>query len=115
MMAIGIDNKATEIDDELESLDSDKTKKPKKPDTRYHRSLVYVFKHHHRSGMKEVPFKREELTAAGQKLKLEPLKNLGDAIYSYRYRVPLPKEIVSTAPDGYSWVIMPAGKGKYRF
>ncbi len=120
MAKLGTDNDVSERADELEleaqPLESGKNKrKPKKPDTRYHRSLVYVFKSHHKQGAKEIPFKREELTAAGKRLKLEPLKNLGDAIYSYRYRVPLPQEITSTAPEGYSWVIMPAGKGKYRF
>ena len=115
------DNDLTDVDDDLESDDTlsgeseDGKKKTRKVDTRYHRSLVHVFQSHHKAGAKEIPFKREELTAAGVKLKLQPLKNLGDAIYSYRYRVPLPQEITSTAPEGYSWVIMPAGKGKYRF
>lgn len=114
------DNDASEINDDIESDDNlseeDKggKKKPKKVDTRYHRSLVHVFQSHYKTGAKEVPFLREELTAAGVELKLETLKNLGDAIYSFRYRVPLPHEITSTAPEGYSWVIMPAGKGKYR-
>jgi hypothetical protein len=113
-------NDATEINDDLEADDSladerkSRKRKSKKVDTRYHRSLVYVFKSHYKAGTKEIPFRREELTAAGKKLRLKPLKNLGDAIYSYRYRVPLPEEITSTAPEGYSWVIMPAGKGKYR-
>jgi hypothetical protein len=105
-----------ELESEVNSLENGTgKKKPKKPDTRYHKSLAYVFKSHHKPALKEIPFKREELTAAGKKLKLKPLKNLGDAIYSYRYRIPLPQEIASTAPEGYSWVIMPAGKGKYRF
>lgn len=119
------DNEMAQANDELESdLETDDglsegskagKKKPKKVDTRYHRSLVHVFQTHYKPGTKEIPFQRKELTAAGQTLKLEPLSNLGDAIYSYRYRIPLPREIASTAPDGHSWVIMPAGKGKYRF
>src|SRR6266404_843808 len=115
MPKTGNDKDVGEGTDELEleanSLETGKgKKKPKKPDTRYHRSLAYVFNSHHKPGLREIPFKREELTAAGKKLKLKPLKNLGDAIYSYRYRIPLPQEITSTAPEGYSWVIMPAGK-----
>ena len=112
------DNGASEVTDELESDDTGRRSgksKAKKVDTRYHRSLVHVFQSHYKTGAKEILFLREELTAAGIELKLKPLKNLGDAIYSYRYRVPLPQEITSTAPEGYSWVIMPAGKGKYRF
>ncbi len=112
------DNNVTEVNDDLEA-DAEEgkggRKKTKKVDTRYHRSLVHVFQSHYKTGAKEIPFKREELKAAGVKLELKPLKNLGDAIYSYRYRIPLPHEITSTAPEGYSWVIMPAGKGKYRF
>jgi hypothetical protein len=42
-------------------------------------------------------------------------KNLGDAIYSFRYRVSLPNSISGTAPEGFEWVIMPEGKGKYKF
>ena len=110
------DESTDELGLQASSAENSKSnEKPKKPDTRYHRSLVYVFRSHYKPGMKAIPFQREELTKAGKKLRLKALKNLGDAIYSYRYRIPLPKEIASTAPEGYSWVIMPAGKGKYRF
>ncbi len=41
-------------------------------------------------------------------------KNLGDVLYSFRYRTLLPKSIASKAPKGYEWIIRPAGKGKYK-
>lgn len=42
-------------------------------------------------------------------------KNLGDLIYSFRYRKKLPAEIVRTATGKKEWVIEPAGRAKYRF
>jgi hypothetical protein len=42
-------------------------------------------------------------------------KNLGDLIYSFRYRADLPTSILNTAPDGETWIIRPAGRSKYRF
>jgi hypothetical protein len=36
-------------------------------------------------------------------------------IYSYRYRKAFPKEIVDTETEGRQWVILPAGRAKYRF
>jgi hypothetical protein len=41
-------------------------------------------------------------------------KNLGDVLYSFRYRTLLPKSITSKAPKGHEWIIRPAGKGKYK-
>ena len=42
-------------------------------------------------------------------------KNLGDLIYSFRYRTDLPASILSTAPQGETWIIRSAGRSKYRF
>ena len=42
-------------------------------------------------------------------------KNLGDTIYSFRFRTALPPEIVATATKGMEWGIELAGKGQYRF
>jgi hypothetical protein len=40
---------------------------------------------------------------------------LGDIIYSFRYRAPLPDSIKSKVPKGKSWLILPAGKSRYKF
>jgi hypothetical protein len=42
-------------------------------------------------------------------------KNLGDAIYSIRYRMALPDAIARTQPAGQEWVIEGRGKSLYAF
>ncbi len=42
-------------------------------------------------------------------------KNIGDLIYSFRYRNELPQSILSTAEVGQEWIIEGAGRAKYRF
>lgn len=42
-------------------------------------------------------------------------ENIGDIIYSFRHRNPLPDHIQSTAPEGREWIIELAGRGTYRF
>jgi hypothetical protein len=36
-------------------------------------------------------------------------------IYSYRYRKAFPQEILETETQGRQWIILPAGRAKYRF
>lgn len=43
------------------------------------------------------------------------IKNLGDVIYSKRYRSPMPPGIVARATPGHEWIIEGAGDGLYRF
>jgi hypothetical protein len=63
--------------------------------------------------MREVPFEREEMERTAVKLKVEPPKNLGDLVYSFRYRTLLPETITSLAGEQEIWVIRPTGRGKY--
>ena len=62
-----------------------------------------------------IEFVRDEITEAAAALNLPLPKNLGDVIYTFRYRAPLPESILATAPDGRTWIIEPAGIGRYRF
>jgi hypothetical protein len=48
-------------------------------------------------------------------LRIKLPDNLGDVIYSFRYRANLPESIRSKAPKGQEWVIMPAGRSQYCF
>jgi len=41
--------------------------------------------------------------------------NLGDVIYSFRYRAELPSSVRDRAPAGLEWSIEPAGRSRYRF
>jgi hypothetical protein len=82
---------------------------------RYQAIIQRVFLAHYRPGMTEVPFDRTEFEAAARKLKVRLPRNLGDIIYSFRYRTPLPESILSTAAPGMTWIIRPAGRGRSRF
>ena len=79
----------------------------------YDALILWVFDQHDHSGAFD--FEREELERAAQKLKLVPPKNLGDVIYTYRYRRSLPQAIVDAAPVRTEWIILPAGRARYRF
>lgn len=63
-------------------------------------------------GMTEFVISRDEID--GSVLGLTP-KNIGDIIYTYRYRKPLPDDILACAPAGFTWIIEGAGVSRYRF
>ena len=79
--------------------------------TVYARIITQVFRNHHTSGCVEFTFDRSELEAAGRSLGIQP-KNLGDLIYTFRYRQDLPPTVRRTAPEGKVWYIAPAGRAK---
>ena len=62
-----------------------------------------------------VSFERDDIATTAQQLKLAVPRNLGDVIYSFRYRNLRPARIMETAPDGYTWVLRPEGRGLYKF
>lgn len=82
---------------------------------RYAEIVSEVFRKHYRKGVTKVAFEREEFAAIAKSKGIELPKNLGDAIYSFKYRVQLPASIVSTAPRGYEWIIAGTGRAKYEF
>jgi hypothetical protein len=82
---------------------------------RYVRLMERIFSSRYMEGAIEVPFEREDIERSAKALKIAIPKNLGDLIYSFRYRTPLPESIRRRAPEGSEWVIFPAGKAQYRF
>lgn len=82
---------------------------------RYSQLVQYIFSQHYVPGARDVPFDREELAPAAQALGIVLPKNLGDVIYSFRYRIELPEAIRVLAPEGEEWTIQPAGRGRYAF
>ena len=82
---------------------------------RYQEIIEKVFLRRYTPGAAEVPFERTDLTAAAGELGHAVPKNLGDVVYSFRYRRPLPSAITDTAPSGKEWAIFPAGMGVYSF
>ncbi len=81
---------------------------------RYSRILEAIFIKRFKKGMAEIEFERAEFSQIADELGIVLPKNLGDVLYSFRYRTNLPKSINSKAPKGYEWIIRPAGKGKYK-
>lgn len=65
--------------------------------------------------MREVPFKRQDIISFAKKVAVELPKNLGDLIYSFRYRAALPTAIQNKAGEGETWIIRPKGKARYSF
>ena len=82
---------------------------------RYAQIIEKVFLSHYRAGATEVPFEREDIVRIARGLKIKLPKNLGDVIYSFRYRTPLPESVRAKAPKGKEWIIRPAGPSKYCF
>lgn len=72
-----------------------------------------IFAARHRPGLQEVTFTRDDLISAAAALGAPRPKNLGDIVYSLRYRVPLPDSIRQTAPPGREWAIFPGGNAVY--
>ena len=63
----------------------------------------------------EIPFTRDDLVGHAMRLGIEPPKNLGDIVYSFRYRSTMPDEIAASALVGHTWIIVGTGDAKYSF
>jgi hypothetical protein len=83
--------------------------------SQYTSIIAHIFHGHWKKGISEFEFHRDEMVVAAQKLKVERPDNLGDVIYSFKFRRPLPSSISDTAPKDKSWIIEGAGHGRYRF
>ncbi len=77
--------------------------------------LVSIFLDKHTEGCTSVPFERTDMVNAANKLEIDIPKNLGDVVYSYRFRASFPPEITETAPEGMEWVIRLKGTSTYAF
>ncbi len=82
---------------------------------RYGALIEKVFFDRHVDGATNLEFARTDIEDAAEALDIKLPKNLGDVIYSFRFRVPLPERIIETQPDGMEWVIELAGKAIYKF
>lgn len=82
---------------------------------RYQQIIQAIFDEHYTLGSTGFDFTRDEIVSTADRLGIRLPKNLGDVIYTFRYRSELPPRIVEAAPGGKSWSILPAGTGRYRF
>ncbi len=82
---------------------------------RYQQLIEHIFNSKYKDGDSEVLFEREDIEAAAQVLNIKLPKNLGDIIYSFRYRTALPLSIRERVPNGKEWTISPSGWSRYCF
>jgi len=83
--------------------------------SRYSALIEKIFFDSFREGLREFVFKRTDLKQAANALGITLPENLGDIIYSIRFRTPMPPSIVATQPEGFEWIIELAGRSVYRF
>jgi hypothetical protein len=89
--------------------------KPDPANNRYRVIIEKIFFNHWSNDVTEFEFVREEIETVASELAITLPKNVGDLIYSFRFRVPLPEKILNTQPAGLEWIIEGAGKARYRF
>ncbi len=68
---------------------------------KYDQIIAKVFFDNFKGNTDSVSFDREELVSSAEHLSIPRIKNLGDIVYSYRFRKKLPKSIVDTQPAGF--------------
>lgn len=83
--------------------------------SRYASIIEALFLAKHTPNARAVDFEHEDLVVFARQLGIGLPKNLGDVIYSFRYRTKLPPSVLGTAPEGKTWIIRSAGRSKYRF
>ncbi len=89
---------------------------PQKDDrSRYDQLIERVFFNNYVKGAREVYFNREEFASIAADLGIELPKNLGDIIYSYRYRNKLPQRMRELLLPDEEWIIRSIGRSKYVF
>src|SRR3989344_3953546 len=82
---------------------------------RYARLIEKIFQDRYTSGSTRIDFAREDLVKAAEELDMILPKNLGDVMYSLRYRSEMPESILKTQPEDKSWIIEGVGRAKYAF
>lgn len=86
-----------------------------KAENRYVAIIEKIFFAHWKKGMNEFEFDRSEIKEWADTLKITVPDNIGDIIYSFRMRRPLPDSIRATEAKGMQWHIRLAGRSRYRF
>lgn len=82
---------------------------------RYVQIIETIFSRHYQAGDEIVTFERDEIVEVAEELSIKLPKNLGDVIYSFKFRTALPQVIKDKAPLEKEWVIVNRGRGKYAF
>ena len=74
-----------------------------------------IFFDRYEAGATSVRFERNDLATKAHQLEIAIPKNLGDIIYTYKYRKRLPQEKINTAPESFYWRIKNVGTAQYEF
>jgi hypothetical protein len=89
-------------------------KQPKEP-AAYVAIIEKIFFDHFKQGRSDFEFERDEIASAATELGVTFPKNLGDVVYTFRYRKRLPERILAAQPKDKHWLILGAGAARYRF
>ena len=84
-------------------------------ESRYRRLIEKVFFQKYVDGVERIEWNRGDLEVAANLLGMVTPKNLGDIIYSVRYRTTMPQSIIEKQPEGFEWIIEGAGRSRYAF
>lgn len=82
---------------------------------RYQALIDKIFFDQFRPGMDRFSFRRVALKRAADDLGMVLPDNLGDVIYSFRFRAPFSARLLATQPAGMAWRIELAGRATYEF
>ena len=92
------------------------SKRPSVGQQNRYRSLIdKIFFDRYTPGSMSIDFERDDIKQAARDLDVELPDNLGDVIYSFRFRTTLSDKMLATQPMGMEWRIELAGRGLYRF
>lgn len=104
------------MSDEIEiEIDALPPAKKAKAEAAYSQIIQAIFQRHYKPGLLEFKFERAELEDVCKEFGIKKPKNLGDVVYSYRYRKMLPASILATQPADRGWLILGDGDARYRF
>jgi hypothetical protein len=93
-----------------------KKKSPQPPkENRYKALIDKIFFDNYKPGMANFEFERKDIKSASTVLGIDLPDNLGDVIYSFRFRAEFSDRIRATQPVGKEWRIELAGRSRYRF
>jgi hypothetical protein len=83
--------------------------------SKYGNIIESIFRDKFTIGAKRVRFSRTDFVSTASILGFDRIKNLGDIVYSFRYRAALPQSIQNAAPAGHEWIILGVGTAEYEF
>ncbi|MFQ3633549.1 endonuclease [Roseiflexus sp.] len=84
-------------------------------ESRYYQIIEHIFFERYQGGVNEIFFERADIERIARGLGIEPPKNIGDVLYSFRYRKSLPDSIRNKCPEGMTWIIRSVGQSRYAF